>query len=93
MTTDNRPVTRAEFEATMRRIEALLDKQTEILQSMAVTGVENRVRDQLLAELKNALGDLQAHSDKQDQKFAWYAGAIAALGAAWPMLAKKLGLM
>lgn len=91
--TNSPPVTRAELEATMRRIEALLDKQTEILQSLAVTGVENRVRDQLITEMKKAIGELQGRADKQDQKFAWYAGAIAALGAAWPMLAKKLGLM
>lgn len=101
MTTQN--VTRTEFEAGMRRIEGLLDagqrrmetlleKQTEILQSIAVSAAENRIRDQQLAEAKAALVELRAQVAEQKQKMAWYAGALAAVGLVGQFILKKLGL-
>ena len=99
----NQHVTRTEFEAGMRRIEglfdagqrrleALLEKQTEILQSLAVTSVENRIRDQQLADLKVKADKLEAELDKQKQKLAWYAGALATVGVVSQFVLKKLGL-
>lgn len=99
----NPNVTRTEFESGMRRIEGLLDagqrrleglleKQTEILQSIAVSAAENRIRDQQLAEAKAAIAVLQTQVADQKQKMAWYAGALATVGLAGQFILKKLGL-
>lgn len=87
----NQHVTRTEFEAGMRRLEALLDKQTAILQSLAVAEVENRVRDDLIKEMREAIAKLQAEQKTHSLKFAWFAGAMGALTVGWQLVSKKLG--
>ena len=92
MPTNDSPVTRAEFEATMRRIENVLEQQTKILQQLAVGEVENRQRDALLAETRRETVELRERLEEQRQQHARWSGGLAVLVGAWPLLAKKLGL-
>lgn len=90
--TDSQSVTRSEFNTAIRHLETLLSKQTEILQALAVTGVENRTRDEKTATLVADISAVKKEQDVMKQKFAWLTGAGAVLMAVWPIFAKKLGL-
>lgn len=90
---ENQSVTRTEFNSAIRHLETLLAKQTEILQTLAVTGVENRTRDEKTAANAAELTVVRKELAEIKQKLSWYAGAGAVLMAAWPLVAKKIGLM
>jgi len=89
----DQPVTRSEFNSAIRHLEALLEKQTEILQQLAVTKVEARNRDEKVSALTAQVAALQKENAEIKQKLSWYAGAGAVLAGAWPIVAKKLGFM
>lgn len=86
-------VTRNEFNAAIRHLETVLDKQTAILQQLAVAEVQNRNRDEKISALTTELAEVKKEQSDVRQKLSWYAGAGAVLAAAWPLVAKKLGFM
>lgn len=93
MTTDTQTITRHEFSAAIKHLDSVLQQQTAILQALAVGAVENKGRDEKILALLTELQALRKRQDETDRKLAWYAGAGAVLMAAWPLVAKKLGLM
>lgn len=87
------PVTRSEFETAMRRLESVIEKNTEILQQLAISQVESRNRDERVQTLTKKVEKLQEQLDKQGQQQSRWAGGLVVLAAAWPVVAKKLGFM
>lgn len=88
----NPPINRHEFNVAMKHLDDGLQQITSILQSLAVGAVENKARDEKLANLLTEVVSLRKRQDEVDRKLAWYAGAGAVVVAAWPLVAKHFGL-
>jgi hypothetical protein len=89
----NQPVTRIEFSTAVRHLETILGQQTLILQSLAVGAAENRARDEKFLALVQEVKRQAEEQGKMKERFAWLTGAGAVLMAAWPIFAKKLGIL
>lgn len=85
-------VSRYEFDTAMKRIEALLDTQTQILVKLASAETDNKHRDSRIDDA-NAKADkaLTAAADLR-MTFARAAGALTVLGLLGNMILKKFGL-
>lgn len=90
---NNNHVSRYEFDAAMKRIEALLDTQTKILIQLASAETDNKHRDSRIDDaVSRADRALQFASDLRLTS-AKAAGAASVLIVVAQLLAKKLGIL
>lgn len=92
-TSTNIQISRHEFEAAMRRIEALLATQTEILVKLAATEASNQARDLRIAEAKRDAEAALTAVARLNLFAAKAAGASAVLAIFGEKALKSIGML